>query len=99
MLNADVGGWGEREGSVAEGQSVRLSEIEVARSAAGVARRRLVEVLEAKLGLDPDAFVARLGATLKIQVMRMEELRGAAPAFDVLPFSEGAQRGCALVRG
>src|SRR5713101_81843 len=31
--------------------------------------------------------------------MRMEELRGAAPAFDVLPFSEGSQRGCALVRG
>jgi len=85
--------------SLAEAQSISSSEIEVARSAAAVARRRLVEVLEAKLGLDPDAFVARLGATLKIQVMRMEELRGAAPAFDVLPFSEGSQRGCALVRG
>ena len=85
--------------SLAETKQISSLEIEEARSAATAARRRLVEVLEAKLGLDPDAFVARLGATLKIHVMRMEELRGAAPAFDVLPFSEGAQRGCALVRG
>jgi general secretion pathway protein E len=85
--------------SLAEAKAISSLEIEEARSAASAARRRLVEVLEAKLGLDPDAFVARLGATLKVQVMRMEELRGATPAFDVLPFSEGSQRGCALVRG
>ena len=84
--------------SLAEAKSISPGEIEEARSAAAAGRRRLVEILEAKLGLDPDAFVARLGATLKIQVMRMEELRTAAPAFDVLPFSEGSQHGCALVR-
>jgi len=84
--------------SLAEAKSISSGEIEEARSAAAAARRRLVEILEAKLGLDPDAFVARLGATLKIQIMRMEELRTAAPAFDVLPFSEGSQHGCALVR-
>jgi len=85
--------------SLAETASISSREIEEARSAAAAARRRLVEVLEAKLGLDPDVFVARLGATLRIQVMRIEELRSAAPAFDVLPFSEGSQRGCALLRG
>jgi general secretion pathway protein E len=85
--------------SLADAKQISSLEIEQARAAATTARRRLVEVLEAKLGLDPDEFVARLGATLKIEVMRMEDLRGAAPAFDVLPFSEGAQRGCALVRG
>jgi general secretion pathway protein E len=85
--------------SLADAKQISSLEIEQARAAATTARRRLVEVLEAKLGLDPDEFVSRLGATLKIEVMRMEELRGAAPAFDVLPFSEGAQRGCALVRG
>ena len=84
--------------SLAEAKSISSGEIEEARSAAAAVRRRLVEILEAHLGLDPDAFVARLGATLKIQVMRMEELRAAAPAFDVLPFSEGSQHGCALVR-
>ena len=84
--------------SVVDAKPIGVREIEEARSAAASARRRLVEVLEARLGLDPDAFVARLGATLKVPVMRMEELRTAEPAFDVLPFSEGSQRGCALLR-
>jgi len=84
--------------SLAQTKSIGPHEIEEARAAAAGARRRLVDVLEAKLALDPDAFVARLGATLRIPVMRMEELRGAAPAFDLLPFSECAQRSCALLR-
>src|SRR6266571_4246314 len=45
------------------------------------------------------AFVARLGATLRLPVLRMEQLRSGAPAFDVLPFSECSQHGCALFRG
>jgi len=69
-----------------------------ARSAAHASRRRLVDVLEEKLALDPDAFATRLGATLRMPVLRMDELRSAAPAFDLLPFSECAQRGCALLR-
>jgi len=69
-----------------------------ARSAAAASRRRLVDVLEEKLALDPDAFTARLGATLRVAVLGMDELRGASPAFDLLPFSECAQRGCALLR-
>jgi general secretion pathway protein E len=85
--------------SLVDAKPISAREIEEARIAAAAARRRLVEVLENHMGLDPDAFVARLGATLKLQVMRMEELRNAEPAFDVLPFSEGSQRGCALVRG
>jgi len=78
---------------------ISAREIDEARAAALSARRRLVEVLESQLGLDPDAFVARLGATLRLEVLRMEDLRNAEPAFDVLPFSEGAQHGCALLRG
>ncbi len=85
--------------SLAETKSISPREIDEARAAAAEARRRLVDVLESKLGLDPDAFVARLGATLKVPVMRMEELRGAAPAFDLMPFSECSQRNCALLRG
>jgi general secretion pathway protein E len=78
---------------------ISAREIDAARAAALGARRRLVEVLESQLGLDPDAFVARLGATLRLEVLRMEDLRNAEPAFDVLPFSEGSQHGCALLRG
>jgi general secretion pathway protein E len=73
-------------------------EIDEARAAATKARRRLVDALEEKLGLDPDAFVGRLGATLRTASMTMDELRSAQPAFDVLPFGECAQHGCALLR-
>jgi general secretion pathway protein E len=69
-----------------------------ARAAAAAGRRRLVDVLEEKLALEPDAFTERLGATVRVAVMSMDELRRAAPAFDVLPFNECAQRGCALLR-
>jgi len=69
-----------------------------ARAAAAASRRRLVDVLEERLALDPDAFADRLGATLRVPVIRMEELRRASPAFEALPFNECSQRGCALVR-
>jgi general secretion pathway protein E len=69
-----------------------------ARAAAAASRRRLVDVLEEKLALEPDAFIERLSATVRVAVMRMDELRRAAPAFDVLPFNECAQRSCALLR-
>src|SRR5438045_2317279 len=70
-----------------------------ARTAAAAARRRLVDVLEERLGLDADAFTARLAATLRLEHLTMSQLRQAAPAFDLLPFSECSQHGCALLRG
>jgi general secretion pathway protein E len=87
--------------SIAQGDSLMAidgSEIDEARVAAAGARRRLVDVLEEKLGLDPDSFVVRLGATLRLPVMRMDDLRRFAPAFDALPFNECSQHGCALLR-
>jgi general secretion pathway protein E len=69
-----------------------------ARAAARTAHRRVVDVLEEALGLDPDAFTARLAATLSLERLDMAGLRAAAPAFDVLPFAECSQRGCALLR-
>ncbi|MBI4207142.1 MAG: type II/IV secretion system protein [Betaproteobacteria bacterium] len=62
------------------------------------AGRRLVDTLEEQLALSPDEFIARLGATLKLPVLRMEALRNATPAFDILPFSECPEHGCVLVR-
>jgi general secretion pathway protein E len=69
-----------------------------AREAAASARRRIVDVLEERLAQDPDSFTARLAATLRLQCMSMAQLREAAPAFDLLPFAECAQRGCVLLR-
>jgi general secretion pathway protein E len=69
-----------------------------ARAAAAAARRRVVDVLEERLAQDPDSFTARLAATLRLESLTMAQLRQEAPAFDVLPFSECAQRGCVLLR-
>ena len=69
-----------------------------ARAAASAGRQRLTDVLEEMLGLDPDSFVAHLGAAVRIAPIRMEEMRAAAPAFDVLPLAECSQHGCVLLR-
>jgi len=74
-------------------------DIATARGTAQAARRRLVDVLEERLALQPDAFAAELGAAFRMPVLRMEELRRLAPAFDVVAFSECSQKGCALLRG
>jgi general secretion pathway protein E len=74
------------------------AEISQARTAARAARRRLVDVLEETLALDPDSFTARLAATLQLARLDMAGLRRAAPQFDLLPFGECSQRGCALLR-
>jgi len=77
---------------------IAAAEIDRARSAAAATRRRLVEVLEETLGLDPDAFTARLAATLRVERMTMADLKRATPAFDLLPFAESSQKGCVLLR-
>jgi general secretion pathway protein E len=74
------------------------AQIAEARAAAKVARRRVVDVLEESLALHPDAFTERLAATLALERLDMAALRRAAPAFDLLPFGECSQRGCALLR-
>jgi general secretion pathway protein E len=70
-----------------------------ARTSAAAAKRRLVDVLEERIGASPDVFTARLGATLHLPVLRMDELRQAPPAFDLVSFNECAQHGCALLKG
>jgi general secretion pathway protein E len=77
---------------------IGLEQISAARGAAIGARRRLVDVLEDRMEIAPDAFVSRLGATMHMAVIRMEELRNCPPAFELLPFNECAQKSCALVR-
>jgi general secretion pathway protein E len=80
-------------------EPIGATEIAQARAAAAAGRRRLVDALEEALGLDPDTFTARLAATLRLEALRMDALRRLAPAFDVLPFAECAQRSCALLHG
>lgn len=69
-----------------------------ARTAAVATRRRVIEVLEERLGLTPDAFVSLLGTTLNWPTVAMDALRRATPLFDSVPFSECAQHNCVFVR-
>jgi general secretion pathway protein E len=78
--------------------TITASEIAQARQAAAASRRRLVDVLEETLQGDADAFTVRLAATLRLEHLTMSQLRQATPAFDLLPFNECSQRGCALLR-
>ena len=78
--------------------TIPMEAVSEARAAAAAARRRVVDVLEERLAEDPDAFTARLAQTLRLERVSMEDLRRAAPAFDLLPFAECSQRGCVLLR-
>jgi general secretion pathway protein E len=78
---------------------IDIGSVDAARAEATQARRRLVDVLEERLALDPDQFVDQLGAIHRLSPIRMPELREAQPAFELLPFSEAAERACVLVRG
>ncbi|HEX6318748.1 MAG TPA: GspE/PulE family protein [Burkholderiales bacterium] len=79
--------------------TISVEQVSEARAAAAASRRRVVDVLEERLAQDPDSFTARLAETLRLDYLSMAQLREAAPAFDLLPFAECAQRGCVLLRG
>jgi general secretion pathway protein E len=70
-----------------------------AEALAAAGSRRLVDVLEEKLALEPDVFAEQLAATFRFGVLRMEELRRLEPAFDLVPLSECSRKGCVLLRG
>ena len=78
--------------------TLTAQQIADARAVAGSERRRLIEVLEERLGLAPDDFVSTLSTTLRLPAMRIEALRRATPMFDAVPFSECSQRNCVLIR-
>ena len=78
--------------------TITAGEIAQARKLATASRRRLVDVLEETLQGDADAFTAQLAKTLRLEYLTMSQLREAVPAFDLLPFGECSQRGCALLR-
>jgi len=66
--------------------------------AAATGSRRVVDVLEEKLALQPDEFAAKLAATFRLAVLRMDELRRLEPAFDLVPLGECARKACVLLR-
>jgi general secretion pathway protein E len=75
-----------------------IDAIDIASARAAAAGRRLVDVLEERLALEPDEFATRLAATFRVEPLRMADLRRLDPAFDVVPFAECSQKGCVALR-
>ncbi len=72
--------------------------MQLARAEATRMRRRMVDVLEEKLGVPPAVFTASLGLTLHYPVLAMEQMQQMNPAFDLLPFSVAQQKNCVVFR-
>ncbi len=59
---------------------------------------RIVDALEARVGLPPAEFTRRLAATVRFAPATMDDLHRLQPAFDVLPFADAAQHECVALR-
>jgi general secretion pathway protein E len=78
--------------------AVSHDDLDWARAECARGGKRLVELLEARLACDPGEFVARLSATLRLPAATLEDLRGGAPAFDLVPYAEASRRACVALR-
>ena len=83
---------------VPAGALLAPAELARARNEAGRSRRKVVEVLEEQLALPAEEFVRVLGEVLRFPALPMQRLHELAPAFDLLPFAEAAQRECLAFR-
>lgn len=77
---------------------IPVSMIREARERAQITGQRVIAVLESQLGVSPEDFLLRLGATFHYPIMTMAELREAKPATDLIPFTECLRRECAAIR-
>ncbi len=84
--------------AVEEGLVFAAAAIAEARHTARQTGRRVLSVLEENAVLSPDAFLARLGHTLRYPVLGMAALNPLAPAFDLLPFTDALRRECVALR-
>ena len=69
-----------------------------ARAEARAAGTRVVDALEAMVGVPPAEFTRSLAATVHFASLSMDDLHRLQAAFDVLPFAESAQHECVALR-
>jgi general secretion pathway protein E len=78
--------------------AIDIIQVREARALAASSQRRVVDVLEERSRLEPDAFTRALAQTLGYRVLTMVNLHALEAAFDVLPFPLALERGCVLFR-
>lgn len=84
----------------AELTSIDISPVAVrtAREIATASGRRMMDVLEEQSGLNEDVFIQALGSSLDYPVLTMSDLDNFEPAFDLLSYTEAAEKECLLLR-
>jgi general secretion pathway protein E len=73
-------------------------QVEAARMTALAQGRSHLAVLEEESGLAAEEFTAQLAALFAYPSRSMAELQASDPAFDIVPYTECAQRDCVLIR-
>ena len=86
------------EGFITALDPILPEDVEWARVEAARGQRKVLELLEERLDCDPQQFMARLSGTLRLPAMALEEMREQPPAFDAVPYSDAARRGCVALR-
>ena len=61
-------------------------------------KRAELTVLEERFMGAPEALLAHLSGAFRIPAVRLEDLRGCSPAFDLVPYAEAVRRGCVAAR-
>jgi len=74
-------------------EDLRWAREEHARS-----KRRVIELLNERLGCGHEEFLRRLEATLHMPALFFDEMQSLAPAFDLVPYAEAARRSCLALR-
>jgi general secretion pathway protein E len=79
-------------------ETIAAETISAARARARADGARMVDTLDAALGLPPEQFMCRLAATTRFDALSMSQLHRLRAAFDVLPFAEAAHHECLALR-
>ena len=79
--------------SVVDPDDLRWARAEQAKT-----RKRLVELLEERIGCEPREFVQRLSTSLRIPALEFEQLVVCTPAFDIVSYAEASKHACLAVR-
>jgi general secretion pathway protein E len=74
------------------------SLISEARQLALQTNRAMIELLEEKSGLAPEAFVAAVAQAWRCAAINMSELHSLQPDFGIIPYTEAARRKCVALR-
>ena len=80
--------------SIIQSEHIQQAHIQQAKAQALAQKRSVIEVLEELSGLDQEAFLQALSATLQFASISMKELHSLVVAFELIPFSVAQKKQC-----